>query len=103
VIGAFGPKMAELAGRVGDGINTRAAHPRLREMIEIARDAYTRTGRDPTRFLVTFFTELDERGLPVDSPARADLVALGVDRLILIVSPPYDPARMDAARQAVAD
>jgi alkanesulfonate monooxygenase SsuD/methylene tetrahydromethanopterin reductase-like flavin-dependent oxidoreductase (luciferase family) len=103
VIGAFGPKMAELAGRVGDGINTRAAHPRLREMIEIARDAYTRTGRDPTRFLVTVFTGLDERGLPVDSPARAELVALGVDRLILIVNPRYDPARMGAARQLLAD
>ena len=32
VIAAFGPKMAEIAGRVGDGINARASHPRLREL-----------------------------------------------------------------------
>jgi alkanesulfonate monooxygenase SsuD/methylene tetrahydromethanopterin reductase-like flavin-dependent oxidoreductase (luciferase family) len=29
VIGAFGPRMAELAGRLGDGLNARATHPRL--------------------------------------------------------------------------
>src|SRR4051794_498056 len=29
VVAAFGPKMAELAGRIGDGINTRASHPQL--------------------------------------------------------------------------
>jgi alkanesulfonate monooxygenase SsuD/methylene tetrahydromethanopterin reductase-like flavin-dependent oxidoreductase (luciferase family) len=103
VIGAFGPKMAELAGRVGDGINTRAAHPRLREMVEIARDAHARAGRDPARFLVTVFTGLDKKGRPVDSPARADLVALGVDRLILVVNPPYDRARIAAARRLLAD
>ena len=40
VIGAFGPKMAEIAGRVGDGINTRATHPRLAEIVGIARDAH---------------------------------------------------------------
>ena len=39
VIAAFGPKMAELAGRVGDGINVPALHPRLRELVAIARDA----------------------------------------------------------------
>jgi len=30
VIGALGPKMAELAGRVGDGFNAPATHPSLR-------------------------------------------------------------------------
>ena len=34
VIAAFGPKMAEIAGRVGDGINARATHPRLRELVD---------------------------------------------------------------------
>ena len=47
VIAAFGPKMAELAGRVGDGINAPALHPRLRELVAIARDARVDAGRDP--------------------------------------------------------
>ena len=37
VIGVLGPKMAELAGRVGGGFNTQATHPRLRELVEVAR------------------------------------------------------------------
>ena len=40
VIGAFGPKMAELAGRVGDGINTQAWHPRLGELLDVGRGAH---------------------------------------------------------------
>jgi alkanesulfonate monooxygenase SsuD/methylene tetrahydromethanopterin reductase-like flavin-dependent oxidoreductase (luciferase family) len=92
VIAAFGPKMAHLAGRVGDGINTPAQHPRLREVVTIARDACMDVGRDPARFLVTVFSEFHERWLEVDSPARAELAALGVDRLILYVGPPFDLA-----------
>jgi alkanesulfonate monooxygenase SsuD/methylene tetrahydromethanopterin reductase-like flavin-dependent oxidoreductase (luciferase family) len=97
VIGAFGPKMAELAGRIGDGINTRATHPRLGEIVEIAREAHAHAGRDPARFLVTVFTELHETWLTVDSKARTRLSALGVDRLILFVHPPDDRARIAEA------
>ena len=42
VIGASGPKMAELAGRLGDGLNLRATHPRLGELVEVARGRRTR-------------------------------------------------------------
>ena len=97
VIAAFGPKMAELAGRIGDGVNTRALHPHLRELVAIARDTHAHAGRGPTRFLVTVFSEFDERWFPVDSQARAELVALGVDRLILFLSPPFDRARIARA------
>jgi alkanesulfonate monooxygenase SsuD/methylene tetrahydromethanopterin reductase-like flavin-dependent oxidoreductase (luciferase family) len=93
VIAAFGPKMAELAGRVGDGINTPALHPRLRELVAVARDACVGAGRDPDRFLVTVYSALDESWMDVDSPARAELAALGVDRLILFLNPPFDAAR----------
>lgn len=102
VIGAFGPKMAELAGRIGDGLNTQAVHPHLGEMIEIARDAHASAGRDPARLLVTVFAGLDERWLRPDSPARAGLIALGVERLILLVSPPYDRATIAAAGRLLA-
>jgi len=103
VIGAFGPKMAELAGRVGDGINTQAAHPRLREMVAIARDAHARAGRDPVRFLVTAFAGFDERWLRVDSQPHSRLVALGTGRLILLLSPPYDRARIARAAALLRD
>ena len=92
VIAAFGPKMAELAGRVGDGINTPALHPRLHEVVAIARDGCADAGRDPDRFLVTVYSELHERWLDADSPERAELAALGVDRLILYLGPPFDLA-----------
>jgi alkanesulfonate monooxygenase SsuD/methylene tetrahydromethanopterin reductase-like flavin-dependent oxidoreductase (luciferase family) len=93
VIAAFGPKMAELAGRVGDGINAPALHPRLRELVAIARDAHVDAGRDPASFLVTVYAEFNETWLDVDSPARVDLAALGADRLILFLGPPFDAAR----------
>jgi hypothetical protein len=62
-------------------------------VVGIARDACLDAGRDPARFLVTVFSEFDERWLDVDSPERAELAALGVDRLILYLGPPFDLAR----------
>jgi alkanesulfonate monooxygenase SsuD/methylene tetrahydromethanopterin reductase-like flavin-dependent oxidoreductase (luciferase family) len=97
VIAALGPKMAELAGRVGDGINTHALHADLHELVAIARDAHKRAGRDPTRFLVTVFSEFDEMWFPMDSERRAQLAAIGVDRLVLFLSPPFDRARITEA------
>jgi alkanesulfonate monooxygenase SsuD/methylene tetrahydromethanopterin reductase-like flavin-dependent oxidoreductase (luciferase family) len=103
VIGGFGPKMAELAGRVGDGMNTQAMHPRLREMVEIACDSHARAGHDPLRFLITVFAGFDERWLHVDSPPCSRLVALGVDRLILLLSPSSDRARIAGAAELFRD
>jgi alkanesulfonate monooxygenase SsuD/methylene tetrahydromethanopterin reductase-like flavin-dependent oxidoreductase (luciferase family) len=97
VVAAFGAKMAEVAGRVGDGLNTRATHPRLRELVDVARDACARSGRDPDAFLVTVFTAFDESWLDRESPAREGLVAIGADRLILSMAPPYDRRRITEA------
>jgi alkanesulfonate monooxygenase SsuD/methylene tetrahydromethanopterin reductase-like flavin-dependent oxidoreductase (luciferase family) len=94
VVAAFGPRMAEVAGRVGDGLNTRATHPRLRELVAVARDAHAQTGRDPKAFLITVFSGFDESWLDQDSPARAGLAAIGADRLILSMEPPYDRRRI---------
>lgn len=101
VVGALGPKMAEVAGRVADGINVRALHPRLHELVDRARDAHAHAGRDPARFLVTVFTAFDERWLHAGSAERGDLDKSRVDRLILFVSPPYDHARIAAAGDAL--
>jgi alkanesulfonate monooxygenase SsuD/methylene tetrahydromethanopterin reductase-like flavin-dependent oxidoreductase (luciferase family) len=99
IIGAFGPRMAEIAGRVGDGINTQAGHPQLADLIATARQAHAASGRDPARFLVTVFGGLGEKWLRQDSPDRAEMERLGVHRLVLLVRPPHDPAQIrDAGR-----
>jgi alkanesulfonate monooxygenase SsuD/methylene tetrahydromethanopterin reductase-like flavin-dependent oxidoreductase (luciferase family) len=89
VVGAFGPKMAELAGRVGDGLNTQAGHPRLGDLVAVAREARSKAGGVPAGFAVTVFAGLAERWLRRESRERERLSAVGVDRLILLVAPPY--------------
>lgn len=78
IVGGFGPKMAELAGRLGDGINAPAG-PSLARLVDIAREAHARQGRDPERFVVT----------TSGSPTDARLERLGVHRVITMVHPPY--------------
>lgn len=81
VIGGFGPRMAELAGRVGDGMNVPAG-PQLPQLIRIAKEAHERAGRDPGGFVVTASIR----------PSVADrdrLAELGVARGIVYVHAPY--------------
>ncbi len=103
VIGGFGPKMAELAGRVGDGFNTQAFHPQLERLIAVAREAHTVAGQDSSQVLVTAFAGLEERWLRSDSAERRKLLALDVDRLILIDRPPYDRARIGEGARLLAE
>ena len=102
IIGGFGPRMAAIAGRHGDGFNTQAAHPRLAELIRTAREAHAEAGRDPSRLIVTVFGGLRDSYLRQDSPARAALEGLGVKRLILLVEPPFDPGRLREAGRLLA-
>jgi alkanesulfonate monooxygenase SsuD/methylene tetrahydromethanopterin reductase-like flavin-dependent oxidoreductase (luciferase family) len=51
VIAGLGPKMAEVAGRVGDGIVARAAVG-LGALVKTARRACEASGRDPEAFIV---------------------------------------------------
>jgi alkanesulfonate monooxygenase SsuD/methylene tetrahydromethanopterin reductase-like flavin-dependent oxidoreductase (luciferase family) len=92
VVGGFGRRMAELAGRYADGLNTQAALPRLEEVVGAARAS----SAHPDRFLVTTFASLDHRWLDPDSAPHRRLAALGNDRLQLIVRPDLDPARLPA-------
>ncbi len=78
IVGGFGPKMAELAGRLGDGINAPGG-PSLAPLIDVARQAHERAGRDPDRFLVT----------TSGSPTDERLARLGVHRVITMIHPPY--------------
>jgi alkanesulfonate monooxygenase SsuD/methylene tetrahydromethanopterin reductase-like flavin-dependent oxidoreductase (luciferase family) len=99
IVGGFGPRMAAIAGRHADGFNTQAMHPRLGELVQTARDAHAAAGRDPARFIVTVFGGLRDSYLRPDSPARVSLERHGVERLILLMEPPFDAGRLrDAGR-----
>ena len=82
--------MAEIAGRHGDGFNTQAFHPRLNDLVKVARDAHAAAGRDPATFIVTVFAGLEQRWVDPTSRARQMLERAGVERVILLLSPPFD-------------
>lgn len=90
IIGCFGPKMAELAGRVGDGLNTPGG-AMLAELVAVARRAHTRAGRGHEPFTVTASIGASPREI-------SRLADLGVDRAIISVPPPY----VDALHQVCA-
>jgi alkanesulfonate monooxygenase SsuD/methylene tetrahydromethanopterin reductase-like flavin-dependent oxidoreductase (luciferase family) len=86
ILGGFGPKMAELAGRVADGVNLPAG-PQLTRLLEVVRAARAASGRDPSAFVVTASTSLSTRAL-------GRLEELGVDRAVAFVQAPFaDVAR----------
>ena len=97
VVGGFGPRMAAIAGRHGDGWNTQAFHPRLAELVKVARDEHAASGRGAGSFVVTVFAGLEDRWLRSDSRSREMLQRVGVDRLILLVSPPFDAGEIRGA------
>jgi alkanesulfonate monooxygenase SsuD/methylene tetrahydromethanopterin reductase-like flavin-dependent oxidoreductase (luciferase family) len=97
VIGGFGPRMAAIAGKYGDGFNTQARHPQLADLGRIARDEHGAAGRDPSGFSLSVFAGLAPAWLRADSENRAALARIGVDRLILLTEPPYDAAQIRAA------
>jgi alkanesulfonate monooxygenase SsuD/methylene tetrahydromethanopterin reductase-like flavin-dependent oxidoreductase (luciferase family) len=81
VVGGFGPKMAALAGAVGDGVNLPGG-PRLPALVDVARSSHAEAGGDPERFVVTV-------SAPPDSAALDRLADLGVHRAIVFVGPPF--------------
>ena len=80
IIGGFGPKMAELAGRVADGVNLPSG-PQLPALLETARAAVSAAGGDPSTFIVTVSSDLRPQALE-----RLD--ALGVGRVVAFVGAP---------------
>jgi alkanesulfonate monooxygenase SsuD/methylene tetrahydromethanopterin reductase-like flavin-dependent oxidoreductase (luciferase family) len=99
IVGGFGPRMAAIAGRHGDGFNTQALHPKLGDLLQRARDEHAASGRDASPFIATAFAGLDAGWLRANSPARNRLAQSGVERLILLVSPPFDAGEIRAAGQ----
>jgi len=102
IIGGFGPRMAAIAGKHGDGFNTQARHPSLADLGRIAREAHEAAGRDPARFSLSVFAGLAPAWLRADSENRAALARMGVDRLILLTGPPYDASQIRAAGRVLS-
>jgi alkanesulfonate monooxygenase SsuD/methylene tetrahydromethanopterin reductase-like flavin-dependent oxidoreductase (luciferase family) len=80
ILGGFGPKMAELAGRVADGVNLPGG-PGLGRVLETARAAVTTAGRDASAFIVTVSSDLRPQTLE-------RLEGLGVHRAVAFVHAP---------------
>jgi alkanesulfonate monooxygenase SsuD/methylene tetrahydromethanopterin reductase-like flavin-dependent oxidoreductase (luciferase family) len=99
IVGAFGPKMAALAGRYGDGINTGAGSRALPELLRVAWTAHAATGRDPATFIVTVSAGFTREWL---QPARLDeLARAGVNRVVLLLTPPFEAEAIRAAGLAL--
>ena len=84
VVGGFGPKMAALAGRVGDGVNLPGGSG-LPALLDVARSAHVDAGGDPARFLVT-------ASAAPDRAAVQHLEDMGVHRAVVFVGPPFERA-----------
>lgn len=89
IIAGFGPRMAAIAGRYGDGFNTLASAANLSVLIDTARKARASAGLPLDGFEISVLSGFRSHWLRSMSPERARLAALGVRRLILQVEPPY--------------
>jgi alkanesulfonate monooxygenase SsuD/methylene tetrahydromethanopterin reductase-like flavin-dependent oxidoreductase (luciferase family) len=91
IVGGFGPKMADLAGRVADGVNLPGGSG-LARLLSQARSARLSAGRDPASFVVTVSSDLGAASLD-------RLSELQVDRVVTFISAPLAArARQLAAR-----
>lgn len=84
IIGAFGRKMAWLSAEVGDGVNVYADLPNAPDVLAEAATAATRP-----EFLCTLYAGPDTRWLDPNSECRRRFEHLRIDRLALVLSPPY--------------
>lgn len=83
IVGANGPKMAALAGRVADGVNLHASGSDLGDVADLAGVARSAVTVDPDRFLLTVEADMTAVWLDPDSGPRRRLAALGAERLML--------------------
>jgi alkanesulfonate monooxygenase SsuD/methylene tetrahydromethanopterin reductase-like flavin-dependent oxidoreductase (luciferase family) len=102
VVAGFGPRLARIAGRYAAGFNTQAFHPQLPALIDAALAARAESGRDRAGFEISVFAGLTERLLRPESAERKRLAALGVERLILLIEPPFATAQIREAGTLLA-
>ena len=88
IVGLNSVRLAQLAGRGADGINVRATHDQLPDLIAAANEA--RRGRSNS-WTTAVWHFWDEALLDADHPERHRLANLGVTRLTLAAFDPLDP------------
>jgi alkanesulfonate monooxygenase SsuD/methylene tetrahydromethanopterin reductase-like flavin-dependent oxidoreductase (luciferase family) len=96
VLGVNSPQLAELAGARCDGLNVRASHEHLADLLAAAMRARASSGRSD-RFDVSVWARWDEA---LFDPRHADRIrweGLGVNRLILAC---FDRVDLSALRRA---
>jgi alkanesulfonate monooxygenase SsuD/methylene tetrahydromethanopterin reductase-like flavin-dependent oxidoreductase (luciferase family) len=81
IVAGSGPKIADLAGGVADGV-ILADGPHLARLLEVARAARAMSGCDPSSFIVAVSSDLRV-------PALAQLQELEVDRVVVFVEAPF--------------
>jgi len=93
IVGVNSGRLARLAGAHADGINVRAAHPKLAEYVAAVREGRAGSGRGGAPE-VTVWEHFDETLLDGSDPRVEQWRALGVDRVVLLVFREIDPARI---------
>jgi alkanesulfonate monooxygenase SsuD/methylene tetrahydromethanopterin reductase-like flavin-dependent oxidoreductase (luciferase family) len=81
IVGANGPKMAELAGRHADGVNFHSSEVGLQELVRIARQAADAEGR--ASFTASTEGPFEPEWLDAGSPTRDTLTAIGITDVVV--------------------
>lgn len=92
VVGLNSLALATIAVEHADGINVRADHPRLGEILSIAR------GAARASFVVSVWAPYDESLLDPAAAERVRWASEGVNRVVLVMTGVPDPARISGAR-----
>ena len=79
IVGVNGPKLAAVAGKVAEGVNIHSYEPELGSLVEVARAA-----AGEGKLMITVEAPLAAEWLLDDHPSRQGLIAMGVDRLMLV-------------------
>jgi len=95
IVGANGPRMSRIAGRLGDGVNLHSHEEDLAGLIGIVSEA-----AGDGNPVITVEAPMERTWL--DGPSRAGMVDLGVDRLVLRWHGAIDPvASIEAAGELI--
>lgn len=92
IVGTNSVALAEIAGRLFDGVNTRFNHPERATLLAAARSA----SGDRADFDVSVWAPFVPEYADPDHGFHRELVAEGVDRLILLEAGSPDPERIAA-------
>ncbi|MEJ6513525.1 MAG: LLM class flavin-dependent oxidoreductase [Ilumatobacteraceae bacterium] len=96
IIGVNSTALAKVAGMRTDGVNIRSSHPQRAEILRVARDAATATGKSD--FIVSVWDWFDEALLDPTSAVCKELASEGVNKIILLMRGVPDTKRLAVKR-----